>query len=376
MNERTKELDGLRGIAVILVMALHIFKRASLFTANPTLHFITSLTSVGWVGVDIFFVLSGFLITSILLKTKEKKDYFKNFYMRRALRIFPLYFVCVAVILYFIPVLDGVFVPEVPRVIPFLLLYQQNWINILGGDLWMTLYLSVTWSLAIEEQFYLVWPAIVFFSRKETLLRISIGIIAASILARIIGVFFWGDIGQVTNFFFYNTFTRFEQLVFGALLAMAFIHADWRERLRRISLPVFLLFLIIFLGLCLASLPGVPHPIYNNYPLTLAGYTVSSVFTAALIAYLMSNENSTMLHVFFRNRILVFFGKHSYAMYLIHMPIALIFMEFFWKNGYRGWQIYVEYVALAFGVTILISFITWHVFEKHMLNLKKYFEYQ
>src|SRR5262245_13015462 len=81
---RSRELDGLRGIAIVLVMALHIFNRANEFTEHPTLLFISDLTVIGWVGVDLFFVLSGFLITSILLKAREKDDYFKTFYARRA----------------------------------------------------------------------------------------------------------------------------------------------------------------------------------------------------------------------------------------------------------------------------------------------------
>jgi len=375
MNERTKELDGLRGMAVILVMALHIFKRANIFTANGILHFITTLTFTGWVGVDIFFVLSGFLITSILLKTKEKAEYFKNFYARRSLRIFPLYFICVAVILFFIPILDPVFVPEIQRVIPFLLLSQQNWIILLPGRS-LTLYLSVTWSLAIEEQFYLVWPAAVYFLRKQTLVKLSLGVIVLSILARIFGVLFWGNITQAANFFFYNTFTRFEQLIFGALLAVAFTDTRWKDWLRTVSLPVFIVSFIAFLALCVASLPGVPHPIYDNYPLTLAGYTVTSLFSAALIAYLMLSHKKTVLHKFFQNKILTFFGKHSYAMYLLHMPFALILLDFFWQDGYRGWQIYVIYIASVFGATILASLLTWHIFEKHILDLKKYFEYE
>src|SRR5690349_18330232 len=100
MNERAKELDSLRGIAIILVIAIHTFKRADYFTHHETLHFITNLSSIGWVGVDIFFTLSGFLITSILLRTKKENHYFRNFYMRRALRIFPLYYAYIAVILF------------------------------------------------------------------------------------------------------------------------------------------------------------------------------------------------------------------------------------------------------------------------------------
>jgi peptidoglycan/LPS O-acetylase OafA/YrhL len=281
----------------------------------------------------------------------------------------------VAVILFFIPILDPSFVSQISRVVPFLLLYQQNWINILDG-MWLTQYLSVTWSLAVEEQFYLVWPAIVFFMPKKTLVKFSLGIIFFSILARSAGVLLWDDFGQVVKFFFYNTFTRFEQLVFGALLAIAFTSDYWREWLRGKSFPVFLVSFISFLALCIASLPGVPHPLYNNLPLTLAGYTVSSVFSAALIAYLMLNPKKTIIHNFFQNKMLVFFGKHSYAMYLLHLPFAIILLEYLWQGGYRGWQIYVIYIASVFGITILASFLIWHLFEKYILSLKKYFEFE
>ncbi|HNJ13866.1 MAG TPA: acyltransferase, partial [Anaerolineales bacterium] len=212
MNERVKELDGVRGIAIFVVVAFHLLKRADYFTNNEILHFISRLSSIGWVGVDIFFVLSGFLITSILLKTKAEKNYFKNFYIRRALRIFPLYFVFIAIILILIPKLDPDFVPEVPRALPFLLLYQQNWL-MLFSKIPLTTYLAVTWSLAIEEQFYLIWPAVVYFTKKETLVKLSIGVILCSILARVLGILFWDDMSVISTFFYYNTFTRFEQLV-------------------------------------------------------------------------------------------------------------------------------------------------------------------
>jgi len=371
---RTKELDGLRGIAVIMVMALHIFKRANEFTQHPALYFITSLTSIGWVGVDIFFVLSGFLITSILLRTKEKENYFKNFYMRRILRIFPLYYICIGIIIAFIPILDPGFSSQIPRVLPLLILYQQNWISIFGG-VWLTQYLTVTWSLAIEEQFYLIWPAIVYFAQKNLLIKISIGVIILSVLVRILGLLFWNNTNQITVFFFYNTFTRFEQLVFGALLAIAFTFADWKERLRVMSFPVFLVSFSTFIALCIVALPNIPHPAYGNIPLTLAGYTLSSIFSAALIAFLLLNYKKTILHKFFQTNVLVFFGIHSYAMYLLHLPIALILLDALWHTEMRGWKAYFAYIILSYSITAVISFLTWHLLEKHMLNLKRYFEY-
>ncbi len=175
MNERMRELDSLRGVAIILVMAFQIFKRAGNFTHNEVLNSITNLTSIGWIGVDIFFALSGFLITSILLRTKNEKDYFKNFYARRVLRIFPLYFVTLTIILILMPVLDPAFTAKIPSSLPYLLLYMQNWIYI-WGHITLTPFLGATWSLAIEEQFYFIWPSIVYFTSKETLAKVGIGI--------------------------------------------------------------------------------------------------------------------------------------------------------------------------------------------------------
>src|SRR5688572_6917454 len=104
--DRVPALDGLRGLAILLVIAFHTFKRADVFTSNEFLHQFSSLTTIGWSGVDIFFVLSGFLITGILLKTKEEAHYFRNFYARRSLRIFPLYYLIIGSILIFLPQLD------------------------------------------------------------------------------------------------------------------------------------------------------------------------------------------------------------------------------------------------------------------------------
>src|SRR5690349_19538707 len=94
-TNRVPELDGVRGLAILMVLFYHTLIRADNLTSSDFLHALTSPARIGWAGVDLFFVLSGFLITSILLSTKAKPNYFKNFYVRRILRIFPLYYVVV-----------------------------------------------------------------------------------------------------------------------------------------------------------------------------------------------------------------------------------------------------------------------------------------
>jgi len=158
--QQVPELDGLRGVAILMVLLFHF--------GGPPINLCTWLLSYGWAGVDLFFVLSGFLITTILLNTKDSPQYFSSFYGRRVLRIFPLYFMALA--LYF------------HVEMPWLVSHKQATAVSVGDQLWCWFYLlnwhdvtagingnlSHLWSLSIEEQFYLVWPLAIWrCSRKQ-----------------------------------------------------------------------------------------------------------------------------------------------------------------------------------------------------------------
>jgi peptidoglycan/LPS O-acetylase OafA/YrhL len=372
-NERATELDGLRGISIILVMAFHALKLASFFTGHEVLIFITSLSSIGWLGVDIFFTLSGFLITSILLKTKDSKKYFRNFYGRRILRIFPLYYVFVGIMLAALPALVPQEISNIPSIVPFLLSYTQNWMYMFDVAK-MPLYLAVTWSLAIEEQFYLIWPAVVYYTRREALVKIGVGLILLSFAYRAAGVLFWKNTDQLTNFFYFDTLTRFSEIVFGAILAALFFDPACRERIRRFSFPAFIVSFSAFVALCVQLFPAL-IPYYGSIPLTLWAYILIPLFSTSLIAMLLTRPEKSLLRGFFRNRVFVFFGKYSYSMYLIHMPIALLLLGPMRDTHIRGWKMYAAFTVLVYILTILGSLISWHFLEKHMLNLKKHFEY-
>ena len=370
MDKHIEELDGIRGIAILLVFAFHAFKRANYFTANPILHFITKLTSIGWVGVDIFFVLSGFLITSILMQKKGKKDYFKNFYARRILRIFPLYYLMLGVIIFSMSALEPGAQPHVLERLPFYLLYQQNW-PMAAGDLPST-YLLVTWSLAIEEQFYLFWPFLIYFLKKRALIMANFGIILLSMLVRIVIALMSHDPAKAQIFTYYSTITRLDALALGALIAIVFKESFlWQERLKRFSLPallgtVTLVSIVVFM-------PNSSE-LYNNVPIRLAGYSVLAIMGGSSIIISLTHDELSLLRYFFRNKVLRFFGKYSYALYLIHPLILQIFLDILWHAKFRGWQAYVSYLFISFSSTILLSLLSWHLLEKRMLNLKKYFE--
>jgi peptidoglycan/LPS O-acetylase OafA/YrhL len=375
-DERVSELDGMRGAGAILVVAYHIFRRGNVFTTNAVLHFFSGLTMYAWYSLDTFYVLSGFLIATILLRTKGSEHYYGNFYARRSLRVFPLYYFTLAfMLLLIIPKFDPEYLAEVPRALPFQLFYLNNFLHLMSG-IRGTPYLAVTWSLAIEEHFYLPFPFLVYYTRKETLAKICGGIIGISILARILAAFFWTDVRQMTNFFFYNTFTRFEEIAFGVLVAIAFTYPEWRSKLGRIALPVFL---IIFSALNIfefATNTGIPLSPENNVLLMVVGYTAASVFAAALIIALLTQSETSVIRRIFRNKIFVFWGQRSYSIYLYHVPVGVLLVDFLWKHHYRGWYGYLIYIGLTFGITVLISMLTWSLLEKPMMNLKKHFEYK
>ena len=375
MENRIKELDGLRGIAVVLVMALHLFKRAAYFTEHPVLLGFTKLTTVGWVGVDIFFTLSGFLITSILLKSKTDEHYFKNFYVRRALRIFPLYYAAIAFVLFFAPKVEEEFTNQLSTALPIMLLYQQNW-ALLFKDFHITQYLGITWSLAIEEQFYFLWPFIVYKLDRNTLIKVSIGYIAVSILGRVLGTLLWPNLGESSTFFYYTSFARFEEMLFGGLLATFLTYEGALEKVKRYALPLFLASFTVFVALHILSLPGDPHPEHASLPLTLGGYTTAALFTLGLIGIFVTSPPQNLFRRFFANPVLTFLGKYSYSMYLFHMTAALILLDVFWHSELRGWKPYFLYPLSVYVVTVIIALLTWNLLEKHMLGLKKYFEYK
>ncbi len=374
MENRVKELDGLRGIAVVLVMALHLFKRAGYFTEHPVLEGIITVSTVGWVGVDIFFTLSGFLITSILLKSKTDEHYFKNFYVRRALRIFPLYYAAILFVLFLAPKVEEEFTNQLSTALPIMLLYQQNWALLFKG-FYITQYLGITWSLAIEEQFYLIWPFIVYKLDREKLVKFSIGYIAVSIIGRTLGTLLWPDLGQSSTFFYYTSFARFEEMLFGGLLAAFLTYDGALEKVKRYALPLFLASFTVFVALHLLSLPGSPHPEHASLPLTLGGYTTAALFTLGLIGIFITHPPENLFRRFFSNPVLTFLGKYSYSMYLFHMTAALILLDVFWHSELRGWKPFFLYPLSVYIVTIVIAWLTWHLLEKHILGLKKYFEY-
>ncbi|HET9746162.1 MAG TPA: acyltransferase, partial [Chitinophagaceae bacterium] len=200
-------MDGLRGIAILLVVFYHNFGFVKYFF-------------FGWLGVDLFFVLSGFLITDILLKTVNKRDYFKNFYAKRVLRIFPLYYLSLIIFLVILPQ-----VKDLPIDLSFYVdhqwwfwTYLQNWFLIFYDVGNTTTAIQHYWSLAVEEQFYIVWPLVIFIVRKPKLLLTIAGFLLLAVIC--VRLYMWTIQIKDLNYFGLYTYTRIDGICIGSILAI------------------------------------------------------------------------------------------------------------------------------------------------------------
>jgi peptidoglycan/LPS O-acetylase OafA/YrhL len=339
--KKIPQLDGVRGIAVLLVL-LHN-------TDLPSLH-LGLLSGNGWMGVDLFFVLSGFLITGILLDTKQSEGFFRNFYARRCLRIWPLYYSLLLFMFVIVPFLR----PSEAQIVfaarsspwwsyPFFL---QNFLVPIPTA--ATGLLGVTWSLAVEEQFYLVWPLVVRCCNEAQLRKIAIAVICFSPALR-----FYLSLHQVN--IYSNTFCRLDGLMAGALLALVVRSSSFLPL--RFVKPAWITLIV-----CapLALIIGTFHARWIVFSL-VAMASVSFVYLA-----LFSKQRG--LQAILTNRFLVYTGTISYGIYLLQ-KIPLDAMKAFHLDQH-------QFLALPItaAATYVLATLSWNLLEKPFLRLKRFFE--
>jgi peptidoglycan/LPS O-acetylase OafA/YrhL len=336
------QLDAVRGVAVLLVLVHNT-------GISPSLH-LKIIADNGWMGVDLFFVLSGFLITGILLDTKGSEGYFKNFYARRCLRIWPLYYAALFFMFVIVPLLRPAEAHAVfeARSSPWWAypVFLQNFlvpVPTMAAGL-----LGVTWSLAVEEQFYLVWPLVVRFTKEAQLRNIAIAIIILSPVLR-----YYLSLHQVN--IYSNTFCRLDGLMAGALLAIL---------LRSNNFAPSRLITGAWVGLLvsapLALFIDALHARWLAFSL-VALASVSFVYLA-----LFSTEKA--LRTVMTNRFLVYTGTISYGIYLLQ-KIPLDAAKAFHVSG-SGFLILPMTAVVTYGLAI----VSWNLLEKPLLRLKRFFE--
>jgi peptidoglycan/LPS O-acetylase OafA/YrhL len=341
-------LDGVRGLAILLVLWHHCYMQPS----TGALGFLYQLNRAAWVGVDLFFVLSGFLITGILFDSLQREDYFRRFYKRRALRIFPLYYGVVLLLL----------VLSLPLGLHWqgrqwlLLGYLQN-VGIMQPfqfDIsnWVTL--NHFWSLSIEEQYYLVWPLVIYLVRdKIKLVWISI---ALSLLA--LGLRFYAANHINAAYVFIGTPFRMDALLIGSALALI-SRSYWRWAVRRYALYAF------GTGFVITAALGVWARGFDwwSHPVETYGFTLSAFLCAALIA--MSLREGSWTEKLFQNSVLRFFGRYSYGLYVWH---AFVYAGLRTRLARPLGAGLADLACIALSVGIAL--VSYHGFEKWFLQMK------
>jgi peptidoglycan/LPS O-acetylase OafA/YrhL len=348
-------LDGLRGVAILLVLFLHNFGFMNYFF-------------FGWLGVDLFFVLSGFLITDILLSTVHQRNYLSNFYLRRIFRIFPVFYLALILCLFVIPPasqgkIDASYY-QVNQV--WLWTFLQNWLFIFKAPHGTPILLH-TWSLAVEEQFYLLWPiTILLIRRPRWLLLFMLSLLIFTGVAR---YYVWSKEIEDLAYGSLYTFTRIDGLCIGSMIAiMLRVNRDW---LRRYSTWIVLLMAAInFSFYFINNSNGFSLPY-----LAFVGYTTFAVLFGLLVYEAVAGR-SMLIQRIFTNKILGFFGKISYALYVFHWPVYLLCFDFLSRYFNSAWQLEQRrsHLLSAVSVSLLavaLSYASYIFMEKPLASLKK-----
>lgn len=352
-------LDGIRGLAILSVTLYRLLKEVDP-TQHTALATIRRFAPIGERGVDLFFVLSGFLITGILLRKKHKPHYFRNFIARRALRIFPLYFLSLAVGLWVLPrLLDTNSFEMAQTEQAYLWTYMSNfrmaWLNE-----WCFGAFDHFWSLAVEEHFYLVWPAVVLMlSRRRLLIMCILLIVGVGIGRTLAATDSRFDVAVLVA-----TFFRADALAMGALLAILLTSSIRQDKIRQVAwiALVFLfpaLIAVAFTGKRLLEVPS----------------TICPMLFAAMMAVILLSCRDVVLAKIFESAPLRLLGKYSYGMYVIQLPlVTLLPMSALATNLPNNPLLAATtYVVTIFAAILSIAILSYHLFESHFLRLKKVF---
>lgn len=354
-------LDGVRGLAITLVLLFHLLSSNNEPTHSWLIDMALKLRNAGWVGVDLFFVLSGFLITGILFDSLGDKKYFRNFYARRTLRIFPLYYAVLAVLfLLFLPAWES------GRKLYLLLAYLQN------TPLWwhaptakaiddVTNHL---WSLAAEEQFYLVWPVLVVLVRdRRKLIWIALSL---ALMAPIIRTVLLAH-GATFEATYKMTICRCDSLLAGAWLALA-IRGSRRQTILRMAGPFFCL--SVFLCLVIAWRSGLFFW-GNNLAINRYGYSLLAVAGTSLIALTLRPGSWTAAVMNISP--LRWMGRYSYGIYIFHQMVGVVYISFLYQHIHSKMVLHAAIPICNLMLTLPLAWLSFRFYEQPFLRLKRYF---
>ena len=340
-------LDGLRGIAALMIMAFHWHQ----LSLAPRGTFLTSLghfATVGQTGVDLFFVLSGFLITRILINSRHDNRYFRNFYTRRALRIFPLYY---GFLLFYYAILSSTYLAEHRSSAWWLLLYGEN-IRLTFGDSQLVS-LTHFWTLAVEEHFYLFWPFVIHRLPKSRISHAVLIALGISLVTRALML-------KAGYTVFYFTPCRLDGFAIGAFVASL---EQTPGRLVKIRTS------LVGGVTCLAGVSAIAWATMSGRSLELVQllkYPFVALFYGFIVALAaIPQKHPGQLSLILNSQFLRISGRISYGLYVFH-PVCYHYTNFLPLNDWGN-------LVVSFSSSGVVAWLSFNYFEQRFISLKKFF---
>ncbi len=369
---RIPELDGLRGFAILQVISIHYFYTPGA-NLSAALHFFQNFFALGWTGVDLFFVLSGFLIGGILLDVRTSSNYFKTFYIRRFFRIVPLYYLWLLSLVALVYLRGSTFLAQPThsginwRLLGHFLFLQNLW-----GNHYSTLavwWLGVTWSLAIEEQFYLVAPFVVrFFSTRNLIIFLSFVILAAPCLRILVRML----MDRPVHAMYRVTPFRADALALGMLAAIFWRSPEFRAWLVRNKEVLYGAFGLLLAGMFVL---GIWFQSPDSSLTQTVGYSWIAVFYLSLLLIVLTDSAGSIARAA-RIGWLGEWGRISYCIYLIHAAVKYFCTNLMTHSATQTsqWRGTVA-LLLSLSITFGIARLSWTFFESPLLRRGHRYKY-
>ena len=374
-QQRIPELDGLRGTAILMVIAFHYLTEQGSVTSGAITPVLQRLVLMGWSGVDLFFVLSGFLIGGILVDARHSPSYFKAFYTRRFFRIIPIYYLWILAYILLLTLAGQALrarsnsgeIMQVGLPIYAHFLFLQNMLIIPFAGI-AGAWFAHLWSLAVEEQFYLVSPLVVRMVSPRYLAIVLACVIGAAPLLRIYLLAEHMDAGLVSSL----TPCRADSLAMGMLAAVLWRRDEFRAWLEAHSGVVYAILGVLFAGV-MALWKWVPES--RMYGMETLGYTWLAAFFAVVLLLVMLRREGPLAWLA-RMRWLRELGRVSYCAYIIHLVVNVICHSFLRHAPPATTDLRGAAVTLfAAFATYAIAWISWKVLEGPLMKVGHSFKY-
>jgi peptidoglycan/LPS O-acetylase OafA/YrhL len=370
IKTRVPELDGIRGMAILLVLIWHFVVGPIGETSSPLLSFLSRIGMQTWSGVDLFFVLSGFLIGGILVDAKGSDSYFRTFYIRRVFRILPIYvLICggyFSLRAAFPAIINGAYISAMPGYV-YAAFLQNFW---LAHHPWNT-FLDQSWSLAVEEQFYLTLPALIWFTPRRHLWKLISTLAIASVAVRSLCYLHYYPAWRSAAYTL--VICRADALLLGVLAALAVRNeralaflASRRYLLRSLALMCFAVVVVMTLKYW-----GM-----GSTAMSTVGYTCTALMYVSVLLMTVTAPGSAWGRIF-RTAWLRWMGTIAYCLYLVHADVLLIVCRMFgYARPRLGHWNDVFPLATALAFSLLISHLSWKYFESGMVSIGHRFTYR